>query len=292
MSIESLNTERLRQAVERSGSPLPITKAPSFEWGFLIHAIFLVAFSEIRLEIRFMGALIILPAVIAAAVFVIIETAAASVEAAAITAFCPIAAFPVEASSRAVSAIEAAARAIASSSAEIRELFGDIDRSDVRLLGEELDRCSDERDGVDIIQKIFGAFSIVFEPPCLCGIRETFDGCLLISFDDLRESRDCTSFDAAADDALDVTKLTHFSGNDEGRRKSRLSRAAGTAYTVDVDLRILRHVEVVDVGDAGNIKTTGSDVGRYQDINGAFLELTDYGVTFLLRKVSVKSSAI
>lgn len=274
MSIESLNTERLRQAVERSGSPLPITKAPSFEWGFLIHAIFLVAFSEIRLEIRFMGALIILPAVIAAAVFVIIETAAASVEAAAITAFCPIAAFPVEASSRAVSAIEVAARAIASSSAEIRELFSDIDRGDVRLLGEELDRCSDERDGVDIIQKIFGAFPIVFEPPCLCGIRETFDGRLLISFDDLRKSRDCTSLDAAADDALDVTKLTHFSGNDEGRRKSRLSRAAGTAYTVDVDLRILRHVEVVDVGDAGNIKTTGSDVGRYQDINGAFLELT------------------
>ena len=107
-----------------------------------------------------MGALIILPAVIAAAVFVIIETAA-SVEAATITTFCPIAAFPVEASSRAVSAIEAAARAIASSSAEIRELFGDIDRGDVRLLGEELDRCSDERDGVDIIQKIFGAFSIV-----------------------------------------------------------------------------------------------------------------------------------
>ena len=110
-----------------------------------------------------MGALIILPAVIAAAVFVIIETAAASVEAAAITAFCPIAAFPVETSSRAVSAIEAAARAIASSSAEIREFFGDIDRSDVRLLGEKLDRCSDERDGVDIIQKIFGAFSIVFQ---------------------------------------------------------------------------------------------------------------------------------
>ena len=58
---------------------------------------------------------------------------------------------------------------------------------------------------------------------------------------------------------------------------------------MDVDLRILRHVEVVDVGDAGNIKTTGSDVGRYQDIDGAFLELTDYGVSFLLRKVSVKS---
>ena len=180
-----------------------------------------------------MDALIILPAVIAAAVFVIIETAA-SVEAAAITTFCPIAAFPLETSSRAVSAFEAAARAIASSSAEIRELFGDIDRSNVRLLSEELDRCSDERDGVDIIQKIFGAFSIVFEPPCLCGIRETFDGRLLISFDDLRESRDGTSLDAAADDALDVTKLAHFSGNDEGRRKSRLSRAAGTAYTVEI----------------------------------------------------------
>ena len=87
MSIESLNTDRLRQAVERSGSPLPFTKAPSFEWGFLIHAIFLVAFSEIRLEIRFMGALAVLHAVIAADVFVIIETAAASVEAAANTTF-------------------------------------------------------------------------------------------------------------------------------------------------------------------------------------------------------------
>ena len=168
-----------------------------------------------------MGALAVLPAVIAAAVFVIIETAAASVEAAAITAFCPIAAFPVEASSRAVSAIEVAARASASSSAEIRELFGDIDRGDVRLLGEELDRCSDERDGVDIIQQIFGAFSIVFEPSCLCGIRETFDGCLLISFDDLRESRDCTSLDAAAEEAHEITKLAPYSGKVESNRKSR-----------------------------------------------------------------------
>ena len=70
-----------------------------------------------------MGALIILPAVIAAAVFVIIETAAASVEAAAITAFCPIAAFPVEAPSQAVSAIEVAARAM-----PVRPLYSPINR--------------------------------------------------------------------------------------------------------------------------------------------------------------------
>ena len=69
-----------------------------------------------------MGALIILPAVITAAVFVIIETAA-SVEAAAITAFCPIAAFPVEAPSRAVSAIEVAARSM-----PVRPLYSPINR--------------------------------------------------------------------------------------------------------------------------------------------------------------------
>ncbi len=38
MSIESLNTERIRKRHEKE-ELFSITKAPSFEWGFLIHAI-------------------------------------------------------------------------------------------------------------------------------------------------------------------------------------------------------------------------------------------------------------
>ena len=56
-----------------------------------------------------------------------------------------------------------------------------------------------------------------------------------------------------------------------------------------IDFRILRHIEVVNVCDAGNIKASGSDVSSNEDINGAFLELAYDGVSLLLGQVTVKT---
>ena len=88
------------------------------------------------------------------------ETASFSVAA----AFTVAAAFEV--SSRAVSAFETTVSAAASSS-EVRSFFRDLDRSNVRLFGQQFDSCCNEGYGVLVIQEFFRGTVRVRQPELL-----------------------------------------------------------------------------------------------------------------------------
>ncbi|RMP31430.1 hypothetical protein ALQ25_05615 [Pseudomonas coronafaciens pv. atropurpurea] len=66
----------------------------------------------------------------------------------------------------------------------------------------------------------------------------------------------------------------------------------GTADTVNVGLRIVRHVHVEYVGDTRNVKTTGGNVGRNNDVQTAILEGFDDALTLVLGDVAVQCSSL
>ncbi|RMV19309.1 hypothetical protein ALP17_05437 [Pseudomonas savastanoi] len=66
----------------------------------------------------------------------------------------------------------------------------------------------------------------------------------------------------------------------------------GTADTVNVGLWIVRHVHVEYVGDTRNVKTTGSNVGRYNDVQTAILEGIDNALALVLSDVTVQCSSL
>ncbi|RMM56937.1 hypothetical protein ALQ76_05462 [Pseudomonas syringae pv. atrofaciens] len=66
----------------------------------------------------------------------------------------------------------------------------------------------------------------------------------------------------------------------------------GTADTVNVGLWIVRHVHVEYVSDTRNVKTTGSNVGRHNDVQTAILEGFDNALALVLGDVAVQCGSL
>src|SRR3954471_13265691 len=75
---------------------------------------------------------------------------------------------------------------------------------------------------------------------------------------------------------------------DDGDRGAGASGAAGTANAVDVVVGVVRHVEIEDVTDRGNIESAGRDIGGHQQRDFTPAELIERRGARRLIHVAVK----
>jgi hypothetical protein len=78
--------------------------------------------------------------------------------------------------------------------------------------------------------------------------------------------------DFLIDESFDVGHRLKFLGGNQSKRVSGLFGAPGAADAVDVIFRVERDVVIHDVGDAGNVQATRSDIGRHQNFVFAALK--------------------
>ena len=88
---------------------------------------------------------------------------------------------------------------------------------------------------------------------------------------------------------FDRAQMFHFARYDKCRCQTGLTGATGTSDAVHVAFRILRHIVVVDMRYAADIKTARRHIGSDQKINRIFTELTHDFITFRLRQVTVQT---
>jgi hypothetical protein len=87
--------------------------------------------------------------------------------------------------------------------------------------------------------------------------------------------------------ARSIIQQAFFARRDEQDRFAAAAGAAGTADTVGIAFRIVRHVVVDHVADALHVQATGGHVGRHQDIDLAVLELLDGALALRLLDVAI-----
>ena len=93
--------------------------------------------------------------------------------------------------------------------------------------------------------------------------------------------------DRAAQDLLDVAQELAFLRGAERERLARLAGPAGAADAVDVGLRLVRDVEVDDVGDVVDVEPARRDVAGDQDSHLPAAELVERARALVLRLVAV-----
>ena len=81
--------------------------------------------------------------------------------------------------------------------------------------------------------------------------------------------------------------MLHFTRDNERESLTCFTGTTCTTYAVCVAFRILRHIIVIYVRYARNIKTTSCHISSHENIDGTFAELTNYAVPFLLRQIAM-----
>ena len=81
--------------------------------------------------------------------------------------------------------------------------------------------------------------------------------------------------------------MLHFTRDNERESLTCFTGTTCTTYAVCVAFRILRHIIIIYVRHARNIKTTSCHICSHENINGTFAELANYAVPFLLRQVAM-----
>ena len=81
--------------------------------------------------------------------------------------------------------------------------------------------------------------------------------------------------------------MLHFTRDNERESLTCFTGTTCTTYAVCVAFRILRHIIIIYVRYARNIKTTSCHICSHENINGTFAELANYAVPFLLRQVAM-----
>ena len=99
----------------------------------------------------------------------------------------------------------------------------------------------------------------------ICGRTE---GSLFVSLERWRsgESLHFEPFNPFSNKTLDGGKYFKILGRNKCKSIASLLGAARAADAVNVVLRMLRHIVVDDVADAGDIDSSGGDVGRNHDL--------------------------
>ncbi|MNZ66900.1 hypothetical protein D3C78_851330 [compost metagenome] len=92
--------------------------------------------------------------------------------------------------------------------------------------------------------------------------------------------------------ALDDLQHAALTRGDQQQCTAFATGTAGTADTVHVGLRVVRHVHVEHVGDARYVQTAGSDVSGDDDVQAAILERVDDALTLVLGDVAVQRSSL
>ena len=83
--------------------------------------------------------------------------------------------------------------------------------------------------------------------------------------------------------------MLHFTRDNKGESLTSFTSTTCTTYAVCVAFRILRHIIVIYVRYARNIKTTSCHISSHENIDGTFAELTNYAVPFLLRQIAMNT---
>src|ERR1700749_763951 len=78
-----------------------------------------------------------------------------------------------------------------------------------------------------------------------------------------------------ADQLLDRSDRFLVELGDDGDRRAGAARAAGAADAMDIVVGVMRHVEIEDVADLGNIEAARGDVGGDQEGNFTLAELIE-----------------
>ena len=86
---------------------------------------------------------------------------------------------------------------------------------------------------------------------------------------------------------LDRAQIGHFQRSTEGNRLAVAACAGGPANAVHVVFRHVGQVVVIDMRHFRNIETTGSDIGRDQDLDFPRAELRQGALALVLRFVAV-----
>ena len=81
--------------------------------------------------------------------------------------------------------------------------------------------------------------------------------------------------------------MLHFTRDNERESLTCFTGTTCTTYAVCVAFRILRHIIIIYVRHARNIKTTSCHICSHENINGTFAELANYAVPFLLRQIAM-----
>jgi len=97
------------------------------------------------------------------------------------------------------------------------------------------------------------------------------------------------ALDFLADEAFDGADVHHVFGDHEGEGVARRFGATGAADAVDVIFGMLRHVEVNDVADVGDVEAAGGDVGGDEDFVFAVAEALEGLFAFALGAVGMEN---
>ena len=81
--------------------------------------------------------------------------------------------------------------------------------------------------------------------------------------------------------------MLHFTRNNERESLTGFTGTTCTTYAVCVAFRILRHIIVIYVRYARNIKTSSCHICSHENIDGPFAKLANYAVPFLLRQIAM-----
>ena len=81
--------------------------------------------------------------------------------------------------------------------------------------------------------------------------------------------------------------MLHFTRDNERESLTCFTGTTCTTYAVCVAFRILRHIIIIYMRYARNIKTTSCHICSHENINGTFAELANYAVPFLLRQIAM-----
>ena len=98
-------------------------------------------------------------------------------------------------------------------------------------------------------------------------------------------------WDDRAHELLDVTQVEILVLSAQRERPPSLARTSCTPDTMDVVLRLVRHVKIQHVGDLGNVDAASEHVGRDENAHLAVHELRKRPRTLVLRAVAVNRGA-
>jgi hypothetical protein len=93
--------------------------------------------------------------------------------------------------------------------------------------------------------------------------------------------------DLLADRPLDVSQESALLRIAEGDGDPIISSARGAANAMDIAFRLVRQIEVDDMGDAIDVDAARGDIGRDQDTDLAVAEVIERLLTGILRLVAV-----
>ena len=96
---------------------------------------------------------------------------------------------------------------------------------------------------------------------------------LALLMDIVRKARQVRARQCLSDEPLNILDQRNFAGGHERKGVSDFPGARGSPCTMDVVLRIFRHVEVDHMCDARDIESPRSDIRRHENTVSAALEI-------------------